>query len=79
MMRMHKKEGITVWELSSIYKMSFKSVKNVVTRENNKTRRMGSGIEPRWLGRLPKGYKLTENQKDNEIKQLRWKMGHTVI
>ena len=71
MMRMHNETGVTVRELSKIYKMPFKSVKNMVTRENNKRRRAEAGIEPRRRGRPLKGYQLTENEKDNEIKRLR--------
>jgi hypothetical protein len=30
-----------------------------------------AGITPRRRGRPPKGYKLTEDEKDNEIKRLK--------
>jgi predicted ArsR family transcriptional regulator len=71
MMRMHKEDEVTVRELSSIFKMPFKSVKNMVTRENKKTHQVEAGIGPRRRGRPAKGYKLTENEKDNEIKRLK--------
>lgn len=71
MMRIHKEDRVTVRELSSIYKMPFKSVKNMVTRENKKTLQIEAGIEHRRRGRPAKGYKLTENEKDNEIKRLK--------
>ena len=71
MMQMHNEEGVTIRELSGIYKMPFKSVKNMVTRENHKKRRVEEGIQPRRRGRLPKGYKATDNEKDSEIKRLK--------
>ncbi|MDP4108897.1 MAG: imidazolonepropionase [Bacillota bacterium] len=70
-MRMHNQDGVSIRELSSIYKMPFKSVKNMVTRENNKKRRVKAGIEPCRRGRPKKGHVLTENEKDNEIRRLK--------
>jgi len=71
MMRMHNEAGVTVRELSNAYKMPFKSVKNMVTRENNKKRRMEAGLEPRKRGRPSKRHPQTEKEKDNEIKRLK--------
>ena len=63
MMRMHNETGVTVRELSKIYKMPFKSVKNMVTRENNKRSRAEAGIEARRRGRRPKGISLQRTKK----------------
>lgn len=70
-MRMHNQDGVSIRELSSIYKMPFKSVKNMVTRENSKKRLVKAGIEPRRRGRPKKEHMLTENEKNNEIRRLK--------
>jgi transposase len=70
-MRHHIDEGKSIRELSQMYGMPFKTVKNMVTRENNKKRKWDAGITPRRLGRPPKGHKTTETGKDYEIKRLR--------
>ena len=71
MMRMHKETGVTIRELSSKYKMPYKSVKNMVTRENHKASRMEAGISPRRRGRPVEDHKLTEDEKTNEINRLK--------
>jgi len=46
-------------------------VKRWVKRYNHQQRKMEAGILPRRRGRPPKGYRPTEQEKDNEIKRLK--------
>ena len=43
--------GISKAELAAEYGKPFKTIKNMVTRENNKKRRQEAGIAPRQRGR----------------------------
>jgi hypothetical protein len=69
--RMHNEDRVTIRELSNLYKMPYKSIRNMVTRENNKKRLLEAGIEPLRRGRPSKKPKSIESQKDDEIKRLK--------
>lgn len=67
-----KVEGKTNREISEYYEFKDKYViKQLIARFNRKQRMLEAGIVPCRKGRPPKGYVMTDNQKDNEIKRLR--------
>ena len=66
-----KAEGKTKREIAEHFGLSKEQVKNLINRHNRAERQKAAGILPRRQGRPPKGYKPTEQEKDNEIKRLK--------
>lgn len=67
-----KAEGKTNREISEYYEFKDKSIiKQLIKRFNRKQRMVEAGIVPRRKGRPPKGYGVTIDEKDNEIKRLK--------
>ena len=63
--------GRSIKELATAYEMPFKTVKNMVTRENHKKAAVKVGIMPQLKGRPRKDKQLPCQSKDAEIKRLR--------
>lgn len=74
-------EGVSVRELAKKHQKPFKTIKNMVTRENNKKRKLAIGIKLNKRGRPAKDCIVTEadkvadlryklNRKESRIKQL---------
>ena len=63
-------EGETVREIATKYDIPYKTVKNMITRENHKREQIKSGIALRAKGRPPKDYEITEDMKINELKYI---------
>jgi len=69
-----KSEGKTNKEIVEIFGFTnIKTVKNIVQLYNQKQRALAAGILPKRRGRTAKGYQITEDEKDNEIKRLKMK------
>lgn len=67
-----KAQGKTNREISEYYGFKDKYViKQLIKRYNRKQKMIQAGIVPRRKGRPPKGYVVTEAEKDNEIKRLK--------
>lgn len=67
-----KSEGKTNKEIVEIFGLkNIKAVKNIVQLYNKKQCALSAGISPKRRGRLAKGYQITEDEKDNEIKRLK--------
>lgn len=67
-----KAAGKTNREIAEEYGFKDKyGVKKCVKRYNRRKRKREAGIQPRRLGRPPKGYVPTEQEKDNEIRRLK--------
>ena len=66
-----REEGKTKREIAEHLGLNKEQVKNWINRYNQAQRRFENGILPRRRGRPPKGYKPTEQEKDNEIKRLK--------
>jgi transposase len=66
-----KSQGKTKREIAEHFGLSKEQVKNLINRHNRAERKKEAGILPRRKGRPPKGYVLTEQEKDNEIKRLK--------
>ena len=67
-----KAQGRTNHEISEYYEFKDKYViKQLISRYNRKQKMIQAGITPRRKGSPPKGYIITEDQKDNEIKRLK--------
>lgn len=65
-------EGKTNREISDYYELKDKFViKRLITRYNRNQKMVKTGIVPRRKGRPPKGYIVTDDEKDNEIKRLK--------
>ena len=67
-----KSEGKTNKEIVEIFGLkNIKTVKNIVQLHNQKQLALAAGISPKRRGRVAKGYQITEDEKDNEIKRLK--------
>ena len=66
-----KAQGKSNREIREKYGLSKKQMENLITRHNKAERLIEAGIAPRRRGRPPKGYKLSEDEKDNEIRRLK--------
>ncbi|MCL2364972.1 MAG: helix-turn-helix domain-containing protein [Defluviitaleaceae bacterium] len=66
-----RQQGKSRIEIAEHFGMKKEQVKNWISRYNKAQRLAEAGIEPRRRGRPPKGYKPTEQEKENEIKRLR--------
>jgi DNA-binding CsgD family transcriptional regulator len=66
-----KAEGKSNREIREQYGLSEKQMKNLITRHNKSMKLQEAGILSRRRGRLPRNHKLTEDEKDNEIKRLK--------
>lgn len=67
-----KSEGKTNSEIVDFFGLAnVKAVKNIIQIYNQKQRSLAAGILPRKRGKPPKGYRTTEDEKDNEIKRLK--------
>ena len=66
-----RQQGKTKREIAEHLGLSKEQVKNWISRHNQAQRRLKNGIMPRRRRRSPKGYKPTEQEKDNEIKRLK--------
>ena len=66
-----RREGKTKREIAEHFGLNKEQVKNWINRHKQAQRRHEAGIVPRRRGRPPKGYKPTEQEKDNEIKRLK--------
>ena len=64
-----KAQGKSNLEIREQYGLSKKQMTNLITRHNNREKLLEAGIVARRRGRLPKGYKANESEKDNEIKR----------
>jgi predicted ArsR family transcriptional regulator len=67
-----KNEGKTNREIAEHFGFRDKYVvKQFIARYHRKEKRLKVGIQPRKRGRPSKGYIITEQEKDNEIKRLK--------
>lgn len=67
-----KSEGKTNKEIVELFGLAnIKTVKNIVQLYNKKQRALAAGISPKRRGRTAKGYQITDDEKDNEIKRLK--------
>jgi orotate phosphoribosyltransferase-like protein len=66
-----KVNGKTRREIAEHFKLTVKQVENLITRHNNAAKRLEAGIIPRQRGRQPKGFVVSEQEKDYEIKRLK--------
>ena len=69
--------GKTRQEIADELGLEKVQIKSWISRYNRKQRQLEHGIVPRRRGRPSKGYQLTEQEKDNEIKRL--KMGNELL
>ena len=65
------RSGKTRREIWTQFGISKKQYENFLNRHNRKNREIAAGVLPRRQGRPPKGYILTEVDKDNEIRRLK--------
>ena len=63
--------GKTRQEIADELGLEKVQIKSWISRYNRKQRQLEHGIVPRRRGRPSKGYQLTEQEKDNEIKRLK--------
>jgi len=65
-----KMAGKTHKEIGEEYGLTKTQVKKFIERHNKTCRLAEAGIVPRRQGRPTRGYNITEQEKDNEIKRL---------
>ncbi len=66
-----KAAGETNREIAESYGLTLEQVKNLVTRQNQKRRKIEQGYVPRPKGRPRKTAESEEDKRANEVKQLR--------
>ena len=66
-----KANGKTNREIAEHFGLSIIQIKNLINRHNQAQKRKEAGILPGRPGRPSKGYKSTEQEKDNQIKRLK--------
>ena len=66
-----KRSGYTNREIAEHFGPTKNQIVKLITRHNNRQKKIEAGIEIRNRGRQPKGFKGPEHEKDYEIKRLR--------
>jgi orotate phosphoribosyltransferase-like protein len=70
-----KANGKTRKEIGDYFNLTVKQVENLITRYNNRKKRLEAGIVTRRRGRPPKDFKPTQHDKDCELKRLKHEIG----
>lgn len=70
-MEKHEKEGKSTRELAEEYNKPLKTIRNMVTREHNKQKKINAGIMLNKIGRPSKDFPVEEADK---ITQLKYKL-----
>ena len=65
-----KAQGLTRKEIGAKLGFTKEQVHNLITRYNEKQRKLKAGVAIRAKGRPPKDYEITEDMKINELKYI---------
>lgn len=66
-----KEQGLSNREISEQFGLNLKQLKNLINRHNRTAKLKEAGVLPVRRGRPPKNRKLTEDEKNDEIKRLK--------
>ena len=66
-----KNQGYTNREIAEHIGLEKVQLRNMITRHNQRQKKIEAGVEIRKKGRQPKGYKTPEHEKDYEIRRLK--------
>ena len=66
-----KARGETNREIAESYGLTLKQIKSLITRQNNKAKKIAGGYIPRPKGRPRKNPADQETQRNNELAELR--------